>query len=238
MPASRCCGERLRRLAPAGRARGLRVDALLDHPEVPRVQGVGHHPHPALIGGVPQLVDAGDVLVDEVGVPRDAGGPARPGHAVGVARVERPVLEPRPGVAVEVRHQLLVERYQLVRRYQLGELESVGDDHDVVADGLALAEDRADLVVPGLVLLDDLRVAHRDAGGRGEVLQGLVARVDVEGPVGEVHVTVLALGGPPSGGTDRGGRLGCGRGAPAAPGGGQPGRGQPGQPELRASRRR
>jgi hypothetical protein len=186
-------GKRPRRPAPARRAGFLRVDALLDHAEAAEIQEVRHHPHAALVCGIPQLVDAGDRLLDEVGVPRDAGSSSGPGHAVGIARVERPDFEPGPGVTVEVLHQALVERRQLALRHQLGKLESVGDHHDVVTDGLAGPQDRVDVVVPGFVVLDDLRVAHRNAGGGREVLQGLMPRIDVERPVGEVDMPVPAL---------------------------------------------
>ena len=158
-------------------------------------------------------------------------------HAVGVPRVERPLLEHGPGVGVEVRHQALVERRQLVLRHQLGELEAVGDDHDVVPDGLALGQDRADLLEPGRVVLDDLGVRHRDAGRRGELTQGRVIGVDVERPVGEVPWPCLrwlaqkpadptsAVGRAPAPGR-RGGGLGT------ASGDGEPS-GQSGQPGER-----
>ena len=193
-------GQRLRRRLPVRRGGCLRVDAQLEQAEVAQVLDVGHHPDPALVGRVPQLLEAGHRGLDELRVPRDAGGAGRPRDAVGVPRVERAVLELGRRVLVEVRQQALVQRDQLAAGEQLGEPEPVGDHHQVVADRLA----RAWMI--GLILLtqygaflDDLGVADRDPGGRGELLQRLVAGVDVQRPVGEVHVPVPLLGRPEPG---------------------------------------
>jgi hypothetical protein len=100
-------------------------------------------------------------------------------------RVKTAVLIRAARVLVEVGQHRLVERDHLAERHQLGELEAVGDHHHVVAGGLAGGELRVDLREEARVVLDDLVVGDLDAGLRGEVLQGLVIRVDVQRPVGE-----------------------------------------------------
>ncbi len=166
---------------------------------VRQVLVVAEHADLALERSVLQIRPTGDLLADTLGVVADASDAGLPRHRVDVAVVIARALHQAAGVGVEVRHLRLVEGRQIAQLHQLVEVRAVGDDDDVVADALAGGELRLDLAEERRVLLDDLLVGDLDAGLLGEqverrmVVLVLVARVEVERPVGEVEPAGLLL---------------------------------------------
>ena len=188
-----------------GRLR-LILDPEREHADGAKLGVVGHHPDLSLEGGVPEVLDAGDLAPRHAGVIGDPREPRLPGGAVAVARVKRRIARDRSGVAVEVGHPRLIERDQPAVLDQLGQLPAVADHDQVVADRLPGGEHGADLREEARVVLDHRPVVDADPRLlREQVDRRVVAAVravDVERPVGPIEDPGLVLLRPEHGPVD------------------------------------